>query len=336
MATATIDLHNLFKGDTLDADALQKLWAKATKKHGEGAGTLTALGLSLDAGGFHAQAIRTFERALEAEPSNAEALFRLAYANELHGSPEAALSCYEKLGELSKPHAGALINYGLLLEDEGRYEEAIEVYQRVLAADPTHNRARMFLKDAEASVSMYYDEEQARRSDRRNAILRIPISDFELSVRARNCLNKMNIRTLGDLVIKSEEELLSYKNFGETSLTEIKQLLAQKGLQLGMYREGGAGQPRTAFAASPAAAPAAAAAAPEQPALPNEILSKPIGDLDLSVRSRNCMERLGVRTIGQLCERSEPEMLAVKNFGQTSLNEVRQKLAVHGLALRQG
>ena len=69
---------------------------------------------------------------------------------------------------------------------------------------------------------MYYDEDQERREDKRNKILRTPINDFELSVRSRNCLAKMGVHTLGDLVKKTEPELLSYKNFGETSLQEIK------------------------------------------------------------------------------------------------------------------
>ncbi len=83
---------------------------------------------------------------------------------------------------------------------------------------------------------MYYDEDD-RRGDRRNAVLDIPITDFELSVRSRNCLKKMNIRTLGDLLSTTEQELLRYKNFGETSLNEIKALLAQKGLRLGQAAE---------------------------------------------------------------------------------------------------
>ena len=58
---------------------------------------------------------------------------------------------------------------------------------------------------------------------------RFPITDFELSVRSRNCLKKMNIRSLGDLLKTTEQELLSYKNFGETSLNEIKALLDAKG-----------------------------------------------------------------------------------------------------------
>src|SRR5207248_10668582 len=91
----------------------------------------------------------------------------------------------------------------------------------------------------ESARSMYYDEDDTH-GDRRNQVLDIPISDFELSVRSRNCLKKMNIRSLGDLLKTTEPELLSYKNFGETSLNEIKALLAQKGLRLGQNAEGAA------------------------------------------------------------------------------------------------
>jgi DNA-directed RNA polymerase subunit alpha len=52
--------------------------------------------------------------------------------------------------------------------------------------------------------------------------MRKPISDLELSVRSRKCLQRLGISTLGELVIRSESELLTTKNFGMTSLTEIK------------------------------------------------------------------------------------------------------------------
>ena len=64
-------------------------------------------------------------------------------------------------------------------------------------------------------------------------VLGIPVSDFELSVRSRNCLQKMGINTLGDLARCSEQDLLASKNFGETSLVEIREMLASKGLRLG-------------------------------------------------------------------------------------------------------
>ena len=93
-------------------------------------------------------------------------------------------------------------------------------------------------------MNMFYDEEQEVRNDKKAQIFKIPVSDFELSVRSRNCLAKMNIVTLGDLVMKTEAELLSYKNFGETSLNEIKQILESKGLRLGMRPEDDLQPPR--------------------------------------------------------------------------------------------
>ena len=73
-------------------------------------------------------------------------------------------------------------------------------------------------------------------------VLSIPVTDFELSVRSRNCLQKMGIMTLGDLCRCTEQELLASKNFGETSLIEIKEMLASKGLRLGQYGHGAAGR----------------------------------------------------------------------------------------------
>jgi DNA-directed RNA polymerase subunit alpha len=175
----------------------------------------------------------------------------------------------------------------------------------------------MYLADAEASKAQFYDEDLERKADRRSQILKIPVTDFELSVRSRNCLNKMNIKTLGDLVQMTEQELLAHKNFGETSLAEVKQMLAQKGLSLGMGKID-----RLTFDPQ------------KKPDVNEDMLGRPITDLDLSVRSRNCVEKLNIRTIGDLVERSEIDLLATKNFGQTSLNEVKSKLSELGLGLR--
>jgi DNA-directed RNA polymerase subunit alpha len=64
--------------------------------------------------------------------------------------------------------------------------------------------------------------------------LRLPISELELSVRSSNCLREANIKTIAELVKRSEEEMLGFKNFGKKSLTEIKELLTGMGLTLGM------------------------------------------------------------------------------------------------------
>ncbi|HET9450234.1 MAG TPA: DNA-directed RNA polymerase subunit alpha C-terminal domain-containing protein, partial [Aggregicoccus sp.] len=80
------------------------------------------------------------------------------------------------------------------------------------------------------------------------------VEEFELSVRSANCLQNANIKTIGDLVQKTEAEMLKTKNFGRKSLKEIKEILAEMGLSLGMKLENW-----------PPKAPAAAPAAPAAP-----------------------------------------------------------------------
>jgi DNA-directed RNA polymerase subunit alpha len=187
------------------------------------------------------------------------------------------------------------------------------------------------MKDVESARSQFYDEDAEKRGDRRDAVLNIPISDFELSVRSRNCLKKMNIKSLGDLLRTTEQELLSYKNFGETSLNEIKALLASKGLRLGQNAEGAS--------AAAGAAPGAASVMRRPPInpgnVPAEVLNKSVADLELSVRSRKALQRLNINSLGELASRTEDELLGCKNFGQTSLNEIKQQLVSFGLGLRK-
>jgi DNA-directed RNA polymerase subunit alpha len=143
-----------------------------------------------------------------------------------------------------------------------------------------------------------------------------------VSVRSRNCLKKMNIKTLGDLTRVNEQQLLSSKNFGETSLEEIKEIMSSKGLRLGQSLEEGASHDMRFR--------------PQQQLSEQEqaVLSKPVSDLNLSVRARKCMNRLGINSLGDLIQRTADELLESKNFGMTSLSEVREKLGQYGLTLR--
>jgi len=65
-------------------------------------------------------------------------------------------------------------------------------------------------------------------------LLAMSVNEIELSVRAANCLNNANITTVGQLALKSEAEMLKYRNFGKKSLNEIKDKLTSLGLSLGM------------------------------------------------------------------------------------------------------
>jgi DNA-directed RNA polymerase subunit alpha len=78
-------------------------------------------------------------------------------------------------------------------------------------------------------------EEVAERGlDKMNEVLNRSVEELELSVRSYNCLKNANIQTIGELVQKTEAEMLRTKNFGRKSLNEIKEILANMGLSLGM------------------------------------------------------------------------------------------------------
>lgn len=97
-----------------------------------------------------------------------------------------------------------------------------------------------------------------------------------------------------------------------------------------MPGESGGSAPASIFAALPGAE---AGAGGEPSSDKKEILMRPISSLDLSVRAANCMREEGVSTVGELARRSTEELLALKNFGKTSLKEVERKLTDLGLEL---
>ena len=82
----------------------------------------------------------------------------------------------------------------------------------------------------EEAPSAVQDEETARL----RKLLNMSVNEIELSVRAANCLNNANITTVGQLAMKSESEMLKYRNFGKKSLNEIKDKLLELGLSLGV------------------------------------------------------------------------------------------------------
>src|SRR2546428_10486330 len=82
-----------------------------------------------------------------------------------------------------------------------------------------------------------FEEAEAKQDDERaklKKLLNMSVNEIELSVRAANCLNNANITTVGQLAMKTEAEMLKYRNFGKKSLNEIKEKLAALGLTLGM------------------------------------------------------------------------------------------------------
>lgn len=262
-------------------------------------------------------------KAAAADPTDARIMFKLGFLLDMAGDEEGAIDCYERATERPPAPLNALLNLAVLYEDMGDWSRAERCLKQVLETNPNHPRARLYMQDVAASKTMEMDDDHERDRFKRSALLDTPVTDFELTVRARTCLKKMNIRTLGDLVRTTEAELLSYKNFGDQSLVEIKTMLAAKGLRLGQGREDAHRAARRQMLESLKGSGHEA------------VLGKAVGEMNLSVRARRALQLLNIQSLGDLITHTEAELLGIKNFGATSLTEVKAKLAEYGLSLRQ-
>lgn len=271
--------------------------------------------------GLYEEAVENYEKAIEIDPEHCKALFHLAFSLDLHGDTESAIDYYKQLCGSMPVYINALLNLAVLYEDDGQYSKASKCVDQVLKHHPNHLRAILFKKDIESSKTMVHDEDLEKSRTQRNKVLETPVTDFELSVRSRNCLKKMNIHTIGDLLRITETELLAYKNFGETSLTEIKQILDAKGLNLGVAAEDG----ESVFSLID----------DEEEDIDDDTLNRPIDELGLSVRAQKCLEQLDLKVIGDLTDKTQTDLLQCKNFGSTSLDEITEALDEMGLSLRK-
>lgn len=301
------------KGNNEDALKTIKSFSQS---HGNNPEFHYQLGCCLDAVGEYDDALNHYEQSIRIDPNHAKSLFRIAFHYDLNGEDEKAIECYEQCIDLCPSYKNAFINLGILYEDKGNFDDAIYCFETVLDAEPNNPRALLFLKDAKASMGMYYDEEISKKQGKESEVLNIPISDFELSVRSKNCLEKMNIRTLRDLTRISEIDLLSFKNFGETSLNEIKVILSQKGLRLGQELESDS---KTEVFGK----------ITEKKASTIETIS----ELWLSTRCRNALSKAGIETIADLTEQTEIA-LDQKGIKEDYITEIRERLAEFGLMLK--
>ena len=281
-------------------------------------------GRAAEASGEVVKAIEAYRAAFTADPDDAEISFRLAYNLDLVGEEDEVLQLYERAAAAPQPHLHTLINLAIAYEDREQFVQAERCLQQVLTTSPNHPRARLYLKDIKASRGMMIDDEKEKLTEKHNALLDTPVTDFELSVRTRNALRKMDIRTLGDLLKVTEAEMRSYRNFGDASLEEIKRMLAQKGLRLGEAVE----QQQEAVKEQ-------VFEQLRESGNDADLLGRPVADLNLSVRARKALSLLNVHLIGDLLMKTEAELMGVKNFGSTSLDEIKEKLESMGLSLRR-
>ncbi len=137
---------------------------------------------------------------------------------------------------------GKLTNYDRLVlevwtdgtvDPEMALTEAAKIYRRHLNPFVLYGSSGDDAPVIESPNTSELNQENRENSEL-SRILDLPISDLELSVRARNCLDGADMRTLRDLVSLGDNEVMNLKNLGKTSMTEIKVKLAERGLSLGM------------------------------------------------------------------------------------------------------
>lgn len=280
-------------------------------------------GRSSEDEGNRISAIEAYEAAFAADPDDAEICFRLAYNLDLVGEEDEAVHLYEQCVQRPNPSLNALLNLAVLYEDRGQHAKAERCIRQVLATDPNHPRARLYIKDVLGSETMMVEEEVEGPTKKYAAHVDTPVTDFDLTVRTRNALRKMNIRTLDDLLKITEAELRASRNLTEASIEEVRSMLAQRSLRLGQALEQHSAARQAAYDEIKTATGSDDAS-----------LNANVNELQLSVRARKALTLLNIQTIGDLCMRTEAELMGVKNFGSTSLTEIKNKLTEMGLGLR--
>ena len=271
-------------------------------------------GCIAEANGRVELAINCFEAALEADKAHVEAAFKLGVLLDRIGDDDMAIEYYLVCADNYPHYLPGVMNLGALYEERGESNAAIDCFRQVLSYNRDNQRGRMNLRDAQASRTMYYDEREEREKDRMQKILRTPVNDFELSVRSRNCLAKMNIFTLGDLISITETEMLNYKNFGETSLKEVREMLTQRNLRLGMLREN---EDRGLTKAD------------------QKMLAESIDRLELSDEATKVVQTLGFTRIGDLHNFVDLDLYRVAGSGQSVVQELFTALGAYGMTLNR-
>jgi hypothetical protein len=227
------------------------------------------------------------------------------------------LRMYEKDGSRQKGREIVRCSFSTALEALSYYvgdDERSSAWQSSKCADYEFDRQGI-PSNASGNLAREPESQSAENASYEPLFFK-KIAELELSIRSSNCLKNDNIVYLGDLLLKTEAEMLRTPNFGRKSLNEIREVVANMGLRLGTDIPGW--PPRNV-----------------------ETLAKCIGTplftkvagLKLSIRSANCLKNENIIYLCDLVEKTEAELLCTPNFGRKSLNEIKEVLAQMGMRL---
>lgn len=272
-------------------------------------------GLLYDVKSLKKETQEWYNKALKINPDHQNTLFRLAYLCDLYGDDDTAKELYEQLKALNPKHVNTLLNLGIMYEDSNEYQRAIECYKAILDNYPNHWKAKVYLKDATASLKMYYDEEVFLQQEKERKLASQYIVELALPKRVKTALQSAVINTLNDLVKRTEEELEQMEGLGANAIRDIKEVLNSKGLSLATK-----GEPSLEDYLS---------------TLDPKVLEKPLSELEWSARNKKLFEKLGTTTISDLVKYTEEDLIKHKNVGAASIKEIKQKLSDLSIELRK-
>src|SRR5437763_1190495 len=168
----------------------------------------------------------------------AEEYFKRGLEAEKEGNHERAIEFYERALNENPDHETACFNLAVMYDRRADDAKAIELYERVCTSPPVHLKALMAQKGLRLGQAADGEKPTFTRATPVSVenvspeLLTKSVADLELSVRSRKALQRLNINSLGELASRTEAELLGCKNFGQTSLNEIKQQLSSFGMSL--------------------------------------------------------------------------------------------------------
>ena len=162
-------------------------------------------------------------------------------------------------------------------------------------------------------------------------LLASPIYNFDFSVRTLNCLMAAEIRTVGDLVKHTREDLLKFRNFGKKSLTELDEWLADHRLAFAQYEEP-TQEPKEDISASSEQSQNEEVYAPT---IDIPLLERPIDYCKFTARTHNGLVSAEIEVVGDLLQMRRIDLQNIHNFGPKSVTEVEEWMTAHNLSLKE-
>ena len=169
-----------------------------------------------------------------------------------------------------------------------------------------------------------------------SSILNIPIEDLGLPVRPLNCLKAAEIDVLGKLVVFNKADLIKFRYMGKKSLQEIEEAVVSNGLWFGFdiktFLQGKNTKPKDVPDGDSTILKDAIEDGEQDEIVDTSVLNVPIEDLGLSVRSFNCLETAGIKTLGDLVAFEKEDLFKFRNLGRKSIQEIEEVVISKGLS----